>query len=70
MLPIGKRILRGAIKAVMVAAGGIFVLDSRLSGTVGIVLLVGSIAVLLVCLAVWLFFDLGEHPGVWPKRPD
>jgi hypothetical protein len=60
MLPRGKQILRRVLKVVAVVAAAVFVLDNRLSGTIGIVLLVGSIVVLLVCLFVWLIFDLGE----------
>jgi hypothetical protein len=69
LLPTGKRILRGVVKVVAAAAAAIFVLDNRLSGTIGIALLVGSIAVLLVCLVVWLVFDLGEDTGFWPDKP-
>lgn len=69
MLPTRKRILRGVVKVAAVAAAGVFVFDNRLSGTIGIALLVGSIAVLPVCLVVWLGFDLGEDTGFWPNRP-
>jgi hypothetical protein len=69
MLPTGKRILRGVVKAIAVAAAAVFVLDNRLSSTIGIVLFVGSIAVLLVCLFVWLVFDLGENSRFWPDKP-
>jgi hypothetical protein len=60
MLPRGKQILRRVLKVVAVVAAAVFVFDNRLSGTIGIVLLVGSIVALLVCLFVWLIFDLGE----------
>jgi len=69
MLPTGKRILRGVIKVVAAVAAAVFVFDNRLNGTVGIVLLVGSIVILLVCLFVWLFFDLGGDTGFWPDKP-
>jgi hypothetical protein len=69
MLPTGKRLLRGVVKVVAAAAAAVFVLDNRLSGTIGIVLFVGSIVVLLVCLVVWLVFDLGEDTGFWPDKP-
>ena len=69
MLSARRRILRGVVKVIAVAAAAVFVLDNRLGGTVGIVLLVGSIAVLLVCLFVWLVFDLGEDTGFWPDKP-
>jgi len=48
MLPTGKRILRRVVKVVAAAAAVVFLLDNRLSGTIGIVLLVGSIAALLI----------------------
>jgi hypothetical protein len=54
---------------VAAAAAAVFVLDTRLGGTVGIVLLVGSIAVLLICLFVWLFLGLGRNAGFWPDKP-
>jgi hypothetical protein len=69
MLPTGKRILRGVVKAVAAAAAGIFIFNNRLTGTTGIALFVGSIVVLLLCLFVWLIFDLGEHTGFWPDKP-
>jgi lipopolysaccharide export LptBFGC system permease protein LptF len=63
-----KRILRWVVKAVATVAGLVFVFDNRVSGTAGTVLL-GSIAVLFVCMLLWLIFGLGEHTGFWPKRP-
>jgi hypothetical protein len=64
-----KRILRGVVKVVAAAAGVVFLLDNRLSGSAGFVLL-GSIAVLFVCLFIWLIFDLGEGTAFWPRKPD
>lgn len=69
MLPVAKRILRRVVKVVATVAGVVFLFDNRLSGKAGIVLLC-SIAVLFACLFVWLIFDLGEHAGFWPKKPD
>jgi hypothetical protein len=69
MLSTGKRILRGVVKVVAAAAAAVFFLDSRLSSSTGILLFVGSIAVLLVCLFVWLIFDLREDTGFWPDKP-
>jgi F0F1-type ATP synthase assembly protein I len=68
MLPTGKQILRRVVKVVALVAAAVFVLDNRLSGTIGIVLLVGSIVVLLVCLFVWLIFDFGEDSAL-PDKP-
>jgi len=67
--PLGKRILRGIVKTIAAAAGLVFVFDNRASGIAGIVLL-ASVAVLFLCLFVWLIFDLGEGDGFWPKKPD
>jgi len=59
MLSMAKRILRGVIKVIAMAAGIVFILDNKLSGTAGTVLL-GSIAVLGACLPAWLIFGLDE----------
>jgi hypothetical protein len=63
-----KRILPGVVKLVAAAAGVVFLFDNRLSGAAGIVLL-GSIAVLFVCLFVWLFFDLGDDAESGSNEP-
>ncbi len=68
MLRVAKRVLRGVIKIVATAAGVVFLFDNRLNGTAGIVLL-ASIAVLFVCLFVWLIFGLGEDAGLGPDKP-
>jgi hypothetical protein len=67
---VAKRILRGVVKVVATAAGVVFLLDNRLSGTAGIVL-PGSVAVLFICLLAWLIFGLGENEdnAFWPKKP-
>jgi predicted membrane protein len=69
MLPTGKRILRAIVKVVASAAAAIFVFDNKLTGTTGIVLFVGSLAALLVCLLVWLIFDLSVGAGFRPDKP-
>jgi hypothetical protein len=69
MLAVAKRILRVVVKIVAAGAGIIFLFDDRLSSTPGIIVLVGAIAVLLICLCIWLFFDLGEDKGFWPDKP-
>jgi hypothetical protein len=68
MLSVRKRILRGAVKVVATAAGLVFLFDNKLGGNAGTVLL-GSIAVLFICLFVWLIFGLGEDTGFWPNKP-
>jgi len=68
MLPVAKRILREVVKVVAVSAGVVFLFDNQLSGTAGLVLL-GSGAVLLLCLLIWLIFDLSDT-GFWPDQPD
>jgi len=61
-----RRILRKAIQIVATIAGVVFLFDNRFSSS-GLAVLVASIAVLLVCLFLWLIFDLGEDTGFWPK---
>lgn len=59
------------MKAIAVAAGLVFFFDNKITGTEGKVLL-GSIAVLLLCLLAWVFFGLGdddENTGYWPRLP-
>jgi anaerobic C4-dicarboxylate transporter len=68
MLRVAKRILRGVVKVVATVAGVVFFFDNKLGGTGGIVLL-GSIAVLFVCLFVWVIFELGEDSGLGPDEP-
>ena len=70
MLPTGKRVLRGVVKVFPVAAATIFVLDNKLSGATGIVLFIGAIAVLLVCLFVWLAFNPSDKTCFWPDKPE
>jgi hypothetical protein len=60
MLFMIKRVFRGVIKVIAIAAGIVFIFDNQLSGVAGTVLL-GSIAVLGVCLLFWLIFDLDEN---------
>src|SRR5437660_1940496 len=69
--PIGiwKQILRGVVKTIAVVAGVVFVFDNRVSGVAGIVLL-ASVAVLILCLFVWRFFDLGDDDWFSPRKTD
>jgi hypothetical protein len=68
MLPAGPRILRVDVKGIAAATAAIVVLDNRLSGTIGIVPFGASIAVLLVCLRVWLICDLGRGYRVLARQ--
>lgn len=71
MMPaVKKRILRAAVKVVATAAGIVFLFDNKLNSTTGITALLGSLAVLLICLFIWLNFDLGEDKGFWPDKPE
>lgn len=67
--PTWKRILRGVVKTVAAAAGLVFFFDNRSSGKAGIVL-VASLAVLFLCMIVWLILGLGDDHGFWPKKSD
>jgi len=66
-----KWILRPIVKAVAGLAGVVFLFDSRLSGTAGLILL-ASIAVLAFCGIVWMIFlredDEGDS-GYCPSNP-
>jgi hypothetical protein len=64
-----KKLLRGSVKTVAAGAGLVFLLDNRVTGDAGTILL-GSIAVLFACGLVWLLFGLSEHTGYWPKKPE
>lgn len=66
---IGKRVLRGIVKTIALAAGVVFVFDNRVSGVAGIALL-ASVAVLLVCFFVWRTLDLGDDDWFWPRKTD
>ena len=67
-----KRFFRGVVKVVAGIAGIVFIFDNHPSGKSGLVLL-ASIAVLFLCLFVWLIFlreDRHEDDrGYWPP-PD
>jgi F0F1-type ATP synthase assembly protein I len=67
-----KGFFRGVVKAIAIVAAAVFFFDNHLSGAAGLVLL-GSIAVLFLCLFVWLIFlrdddDVGGT-GYWPPDP-
>jgi len=54
-----KRLLRGFIKAAAMLAGLVLIFDNGVSERAGMMLL-GSFAVLCICVLVWLKFDLGD----------
>ena len=68
-MSIGKKILRGVIKTIVVCAGLVLFFDNKVTGDAGTVLL-ASIAILFACGLIWLVFGLGEDSGYWPKRPE
>ncbi len=67
-----KRFLRGVVKTVAGIAAVVFFFDNRLEGTAGLVLL-GSIAVLFLCLFLWMIFLRDDNEegdsGYWPPDP-
>jgi hypothetical protein len=61
-----KRILRGTIKGVAVAAALVFVFDKKDAGTAGIM---GAVAVLFLCFFLWQVFDLGAGDEIRADKP-
>jgi hypothetical protein len=66
-LPIWKRIARGLIKTIAAVAGLIIIFDNRATGLAGIVL-IGSVAVVLLCFLGWRFLGLGDDDVFRPKK--
>jgi hypothetical protein len=66
-LPTWKRIVRGLIKTIAAVAGLIIIFDNRATGLAGLVL-VGSVAVVLLCFLGWRLLDLGEDDVFLPKK--
>jgi hypothetical protein len=62
-----KRILRGIVKVIAVAAVAVFIFDNTATDVAGIVLLIGG-AVLVLCLFVWRIVDLGDDDWFSAKR--
>jgi hypothetical protein len=62
-----KRIVRGLIKTIAAVAGLIIIFDNRATGLAGLVL-IGSVAVVLLCFFGWRLLDLGEDDVFWPKK--
>lgn len=69
MVPMTKRSIRGAIKAVAGIAVVVFLL-ARMTTNAGLLLFVGSIVVLLVCFGLLKFLeDDDDDTGYWPTNP-
>jgi protein-S-isoprenylcysteine O-methyltransferase Ste14 len=64
-----KRIIRSAIKVVAAIAGAVFLL-CPVRAFNHLLLFIGSTAVLLVCLLLWLLLFGDEHTGWWPDKPE
>ena len=63
-----KRIIQSAIKVVAVIAGAVFlVVPPR--DSISFFILIGSIAVLFVCLLLWELLFSNEHTGQ-PAKPE
>jgi hypothetical protein len=67
--PMAKRIIRSAIKVVAASAGAVF-LACPVREFNQLLLFVASMAVLLVCLVLWLLLFGNEHTGWWPDKPE
>ena len=69
MVPMSKRIIRGAIKTVAGIAALVFFL-APMKTNAGLLLFVGSIVVLLVCFGLLKFLeDDDDNTGYWPTNP-
>ena len=69
MVPMTKRLIRRAIKAVAGMAVVVFLL-ARMTTNTGLLLFVGSIVVLLVCFGLLRFLeDDDDNTGYWPTNP-
>ena len=63
-----RRLVRKIIQIVATGAGIVLIL-TPVSRALGMVLLVSSIVVLLVCLFLWLLLFGNENTGYWPDDP-
>ena len=63
-----KGLIRGAIKAVAVIAAVVLFLG-RMTGHAELLVSVGPVVVLVVCLALWKFFEDDDvNTGYWPPK--
>jgi hypothetical protein len=65
----GKRWLRGLIKVIAAVAVLVLVFVNRVTSAAGLMML-GSLAVLVICLLAWWKLDLGEDRWFSPRKPD
>jgi hypothetical protein len=64
-----KRRLRGFIKGIAILAALALFFDNR-AGEVNGLIMVGSFAVLFVCVLIWLKLDLGDDDWFSPNKHD
>jgi len=64
-----KRIIRSGIKVVAAIAGAVFLVVPVREFN-HLLLFIGSMAVLLVCLLLWLLLFGNEQTGWWPDKPE
>lgn len=64
-----KSIIRSALK-VVAAIAGLVCLFCPVREFKQLLLFIGSMAVLLVCLLLWLLLFGDEHTGWWPDKPE
>jgi hypothetical protein len=70
MLPMTKRLIRGAIKTAAGIAVVVFLL-ARMTTNTGLLLFLGSIVVLLVCFGLLKYLeDDDDNSGYWPTNPN
>jgi hypothetical protein len=64
-----ERLIRGAIKTVAVIAAAVLFLG-RMTNHAELLVSVGPALVLVVCFALWKFFEDDEvNTGYWPPSP-
>jgi hypothetical protein len=68
LAPMAKRIIQSAIKVVAVIAGAVFLVVSP-RDSISFFILIGSIAMLFVCLLLWELLFSNEHTGQ-PDKPE
>ena len=62
-----RGMIRGAIKVLMLIAGGAFVLSPVTTGW-GMVVFLGSLLLFLICLVLWSLLFPDEPHGYWPLK--
>lgn len=64
-----KKWVRGLIKVIAAVAVLVLVFVNRVSSAAGLMML-GSLAVLILCILAWWKLDLGEDKWFSPRKPD